>query len=87
MKTSTFREFMSPAKISYRNKEPSENVKLIGGVALTRYILSTYVDSNNARKRLSSNGRKVTKYNLRIISKPHARLQTMTKRPVKFQKN
>ena len=30
---------------------------------------------------------KVTKYNLRIISKPHARLQTVTKTPVKFQKN
>ena len=31
-----------------RNKELSENVKFIGGVTLTRYILSTYVDSNNA---------------------------------------
>ena len=31
--------------------------------------------------------KKVTKSNLRIISKPHARLQTMTNRPVKFQKN
>ena len=30
---------------------------------------------------------KVTKSNLRIISKPQARLQTMTNRPVKFQKN
>ena len=30
---------------------------------------------------------KVTKYNLRIISKPHARLQTMTKTPMKFQMN
>ena len=30
---------------------------------------------------------KVTNYNLRIISKPHALLQTMTKTPVKFQKN
>ena len=30
---------------------------------------------------------KVTKYNLRIISKPHARLQTMNKTPEKFQKN
>ena len=39
---------MSPAKIFYRNKESSENVKFIGGVTLTRYILTTYVDSNNA---------------------------------------
>ena len=31
--------------------------------------------------------KKVTKNNLRIISKPHAYLQTMTKTPVKFQKN
>ena len=30
---------------------------------------------------------KVTKYNLRIISKSHALLQTMAKTPVKFQKN
>ena len=30
---------------------------------------------------------KLTKYNLRIISKPHARLQTMIKTAVKFQKN
>ena len=38
-------------------------------------------------KKLSSNCEKVTKSNLRIISKPHARFQTMTKTPVKFQKN
>ena len=31
--------------------------------------------------------KKVTKNNLRIISKPHAYLQNMTKTPVKFQKN
>ena len=30
---------------------------------------------------------KVTKYNLSFISKPHAHLQTMTKTPVKVQKN
>ena len=30
---------------------------------------------------------KVIKNNLRIISKPHAYLQTMSKTPVKFQKN
>ena len=48
---------MSPAKIFFiRNKESSENVKFIGGGTLTRYILSTYVDSNNALK--------MTKFNL-----------------------
>ena len=31
--------------------------------------------------------KKVTKSNLRIISKSHARLQTMTNRHVNFQKN
>ena len=31
--------------------------------------------------------KKVIKNNLRIISKPHAYLQTMYKTPVKFQKN
>ena len=47
-RTSKFREFMSPAKnLFLRNKESSENVKFIG-VTLTRYILSTYADSNNA---------------------------------------
>ena len=56
-KTSKFREFMSPAKIFFlRNKESSENVKFIRGVTLTRYILCTYVDSNNACK--------MTKFNL-----------------------
>ena len=39
---------------------------------ITRYILSTYVDSNKTKCGKSD------KYNLRIISKPHAHLQTMT---------
>ena len=42
---------MSPAKIYLKNKESSENVKFIGGVTLTRYKLSTYVDINNASKK------------------------------------
>ena len=33
------------------------------------------------------NLQKSNKNNLRIISKPHAYLQTMTKTPVKFRKN
>ena len=38
-------------------------------------------------KWLSSTWGKSDKNNLRIISKPHAYLQTMTKTPVKFQRN
>ena len=38
-------------------------------------------------KWLSSITEKVIKNNLRIISKPHAYLQTMYNTPVKFQKN
>ena len=38
-------------------------------------------------KLLSSTSGKSDKNNLRIISKPHAYLQTMSKTPVKFQKN
>ena len=38
-----------PPRFFYRYKESSENVQfIIRGVTLTRYILSTYVDSNNA---------------------------------------
>ena len=37
-----------PLNFCLRNKESSENVKFIRRVTLTRYILSTYVDSNNA---------------------------------------
>ena len=38
-------------------------------------------------KWLSLTCEKVTVYILRIIPKPHAYLQTMTKTPVKFRKN
>ena len=37
-----------PPRFFLRNKESSEKVKFIRGVTLTRYILFTYVDSNNA---------------------------------------
>ena len=68
---------MSPANIFLEKcfKESSENVKFMREVTLTRYmyLLPTYVDSNNACKKIhvSSNCRKscVTKNNLRIISK------------------
>ena len=58
--------------------------KTVGGDAHTRYPLSIHFDSENARKMAAE---KVIKNNLRIISKPHAYLQTMYKTPVKFQKN
>ena len=38
-------------------------------------------------KWLSSTCGKSNKHNLRIISKPHAYVQTMSKTPLKFQKN
>ena len=68
-----------------KNKESSEKVKFIGGVALTRYPLFTYVDTM-PEKRLISKCRKSDKNNLRLISKPRTLLQTMTKTHVKFQK-
>ena len=62
--------------------------KTVGGVAHTRYPLSIHFDSfkmpKNDYVQLAEN---VTKIDLGIISRPHARLQTMTKTPVKFQKN
>ena len=61
--------------------------KTVGGVASTRYPLSIHIVIDNARKIAKSNLRKSDKNNLMIISKPHAYLLTMTKTPVKFQKN
>ena len=54
----------------------------------TRYPLPIHFHCENARK----NGyvqiaKKVTKINLRIISKPHAYLQSMVTTYVKFQEN
>ena len=64
--------------------------KTVGEVAPTRYPLSIHIVIDNAEKWLLLKfnlPKKVTKNNLRIIPKPHAYLQTMTKTPVKFQKN
>ena len=57
--------------------------KTLGGVENTRYPLSIQFDS---KKRLKNDKvQLVEKVNhLRIISKPHAYLQTMTKATVKF---
>ena len=66
-------------------KSPVESEKDLdkttaGGVAHTRYPLAIHFNS-------IQNAEKSNKINLRIISKPHAHLQTMTKTPVKFQKD
>ena len=62
--------------------------KTVGGVAPTRYPLAIYIAIDNAQKMAKLNLRKKRKKNnLRIISKPHAYLQTITKTPVRFQKN
>ena len=62
--------------------------KTVGGVAHTRYPLSIHFHYQNARKMTKFKlQKKVSKINLRIISKPHAHLQSMMKTSVKFQKN
>ena len=61
--------------------------KTVEKVAPTRYPLSIHIVIDNARKMAKFNLQKIDKNNLRIISKPHAYFQTMTKAPVKFQKN
>ena len=61
--------------------------KSVGGVAPTRYPLFIHIVKDNARKMAKFNFQKSDKNNLRIISKQHAYLQTMTKAPVKFQNN
>ena len=61
--------------------------KTVGGVAPTRYPLSIHFVIDNAGKWLSSTCEKSNKNNLKILSKPHAYFQPITKTLVKFQKN
>ena len=62
--------------------------KTVGGVAHTRYPLPIHFHCENARKMAKFKLlKKVTKINLRIISKPHAYLQSMVITSVKFQEN
>ena len=61
--------------------------KTVGGVAPTRYPLFIHIVIDNVEKWLSLSCEKGNTNNLRIISKPHAYLQTITETPVKFQKN
>ena len=68
-------------------KFPKNRHKTVGGVANTRYSLSIDFDSEMMKKWLSSQFvEKVTKNNLRTISKPHAYLQTMKKNICKVSK-
>ena len=66
--------------------EPSENVKFIVRVALTRYLLSTYVDCKNAWKKMFKLRKKWQKKSEDYIHTIYVCLQTITKTPVKFQK-
>ena len=59
-------------------------LKTEGGVAHTRHPLSIHFHCQNTE---SSICKKVSKINLRIISKPHAHLQSMMKTSVKFHNN
>ena len=61
--------------------------KTVVEVTQTKYPLSIHSNSKTPEKGLSSTCGKSKKNNLRIISKPHAHFQTMTKTPVKFRKN
>ena len=62
--------------------------KTVGGVAHTRYPLPIHFHCENARKMAKFKlKKKVTKISLRIISKPHAYLQSMVTTSVKFQEN
>ena len=61
--------------------------KTVGGVAHTRYPIFNHLNGKIVCKMTEFNLRKSDKNNLRIISKPHAYVQTMSKTPVKFQKN
>ena len=58
--------------------------KIVEGVALTRYISSVVVEPKNDQVQTV---KKVTKITLRVISKCHVHFQSLTKTPVKFQKD
>ena len=60
--------------------------KTVRGVAHTRYPLSIHFHCQNTRKTTKFKLLKVSKINLRIISKPQAHLQSKVKTSVKFQK-
>ena len=70
-KPHAYLQTMTKTSVKFR-KNPH---KTVGGVAHTRYLLSIHFDSKNAEKMTKFNLRKkVTKNNLRTISKPHAYL-------------
>ena len=61
----------------------------VGEVVCTRDPLSIHFHCVNVEKvsKLKLRKKSVKKINLRIISKPHANLQSMVKTSVKYQKN
>ena len=67
-------------------KFQKNHFKTVGGVAHTRYILPIHYQCKKAKKMTKLNLRKSDKNNLRIIPKPHAYLQNVSKTPVKFLK-
>ena len=52
-----------------------------------KYLLSIHFVTDIARKMAKFNLQKSNKNNLRMIFKPHAYFQTMTKTPLKVRKN
>ena len=61
--------------------------KTVGGVVHTRHPLSIHFHCQNTRQTTKFKLQKSVKINLRIISKPHAHLQSMVKTSGKFQNN
>ena len=68
---------MAKTSVKFQNDWP----KTVGGVALTRYPLTTRV---LGKKRLTKR-KKLKKKNLRLMSKQYAHLLAMAKTSVKFQ--
>ena len=62
--------------------------KTVGGLACSRFPPSIHFHCQNVQKMTKLKlQKKVSKINLRIISKSHAHLQSMVKTYEKFQKN
>ena len=70
-------------------KFPKNRYKSVGGVTPTRYLSPVHSHCYIQCLKIGyvQLAKKVTKNYLRIIPKPHAYFQTMTKTQMKFQKN
>ena len=82
-KPHAYLQTMSKTPVKFQKNQ----YKTVGGDAHTRYPLSIHFDRKTPKNDYVQIAEKVTKNNLRIISKIHAYLQTMTKTSVKFRKN